>query len=543
MKYDAIVIGGGHNGLVAACYLAMNGMRVGVFEANNFLGGMASTPEIWEGYRVPIGAYVLSLFSEKIARELGLFERGLKLIPKEPGMTVFLEGKRVISMWSSKEKTVKEIARFSERDARAYEEWDKLWSMVGGLMEYLYSRPPIGLLEAVDISQRSLRLVKALGLEGKVEEAVRILLSPASRVLDEFFESEETKALLVEDALVGELIPPSAPASSLVMAHHYMGNITGVRGQWAYVTGGMGALAEILAKRCAELGIDIHLGKRVDEIVVKNGRAVGVRVGGELVESKWIISTADVRKTLLELAGEHIDKALARRLRGLRSCGASGKIVIATKDLPRLKREYESYASQIFSSSAVVMESVEYAERAYRDAVERGFSERPWLSINTQSYLDASVAPEGRHLLSVFAQYVSCKERSGWSEEAKMRLWESVREVLLERFEAIEPERLLVLTPKDYEEMFGAPGGHIFHISMSLDQLWINRPLPELASYRTPIEGLYLGGASAHPGGGVTGLPGYLSAMAVLENAGIVKRKRVSLTDMLVERLKARLRL
>lgn len=543
MRYDAIVIGGGHNGLVAACYLAMSGMKVGLFEANDFLGGMAASPEIWNGYKVPIGAYVLSLFNRRIAEELGLFERGLRLIPKEPGMTVFLEGKRIISLWSDVEKTSKEISRFSERDARAYVQWNRLWSIIGGLLEYAYENPPIGLQEILEMSSRSLRLAKVVGLEGKIEEAIRVLLSPASRLLDEFFESEEVKALLVEDALVGELMPPSAPGSSIIMAHHYMGNITGVRGQWAYVAGGMGALIDVLARRCAELGVEIHTGKRVTEIVVRNGSVIGIKLGERLVEGNRVISTVDVRKTLLELAGEHIDESLARKLRSLSSCGASAKAIIATRGLPRLREEYREHASKIFSSSAIVMESVEYAERAYRDAVAKGYSERPWISINTQSYLDASVAPEGRHLLSIFAQYASCEERSGWSEESKAKLWESIRDVLLDRFESFEPERVLVLTPKDYENMYNVPGGHIFHLSMTIDQLWINRPLPEISEYRTPIKGLYLGGASAHPGGGVTGMPGYLSAMAVLEDAGLVRRRRASLTDMLLQKLKSRLRL
>ena len=544
MGYDAVVIGGGHNGLVAACSLALRGLRVAVFEQGRYIGGMASSPELWPGFRVPVGAYVLSLFKKSVGEELGVLGR-LKLIPKDPGMTVLLGGGRVLSTWSNVDKTVGEIRRFSELDARAYIEWDSMWSAVTEVLDVAYTSPPLDMWELLDTAGRLLKLAR-LRYGAFLEDLTWIPLAPASRLLDEFFESDEVKALLVEDAVVGELLAPSSPGSALTLAHHYMGDITGVRGQWAYVAGGIGRLSEVLAERCGELGVEVHLGSRVEEIVVRDGVARGVRVNGRLYEARFILSSLDARVTLLELLPEDaVDKRLRRRLKSLKSPGASSKAILAVRELPRPRGGYAGYADRIYRSSTLTIPDVEYVERAYRDAITRGYSVEPWISINTQSYLDPSVAPEGWHLISLFVQYTSYDSPRGWGEEPRRELLENIYNVLDNYFEDIKGrvERILLLTPKDYEEMFGAPGGHIFHLNMTPDRLWINRPLPELSKYRTPVKNLYLCGSSTHPGGGVTGLPGYLAARTLLEDIGLVKRRRQNPISILVERLRKKLRI
>jgi phytoene dehydrogenase-like protein len=544
MGYDAVVIGGGHNGLVAACSLALRGLRVAVFEQGEYIGGMASSPELWPGFRVPVGAYVLSLFKKSVGEELGVLGR-LKLIPKDPGMTVLLGGGRVLSTWSNVDKTVGEIRRFSELDARAYIEWNRMWSAVTEVLDIAYSSPPLDMWELLDTAGRLLKLAR-LRYGAFLEDLTWIPLAPASRLLDEFFESDEVKALLVEDAVVGELLAPSSPGSALTLAHHYMGDITSVRGQWAYVAGGIGRLSEVLAERCGELGVEVHLGSRVEEIVVRDGVARGVKVNGRLYEARFILSSLDARVTLLELLPEDaVDKRLRRRLKSLRSPGASSKAILAVRGLPRPRGGYAEYADRIYRSSTLTIPDVEYVERAYRDAITRGYSVEPWVSINTQSYLDPSVAPEGWHLISLFVQYTSYDSPRGWGEEPRRELLENIYNVLDNYFEDVKGrvEKILLLTPKDYEEMFGAPGGHIFHLNMTPDRLWINRPLPELSKYRTPVKNLYLCGSSTHPGGGVTGLPGYLAARTLLEDIGLVKRRRQDPISILVERLKKKLRI
>jgi phytoene dehydrogenase-like protein len=531
-KYDAIVIGAGHNGLVAACTLAMKGLKVAVFERNNFLGGMASTPQIWPGFKVPIGAYVISLFRREIADELRLFEKGLRIIPKDPGMTVFLEGGKILSIWSDAEKTAKEIARFSERDSRQYLRWSRLWGFVGVVLDAIYMSKPMNIEDTVELLKRIIGIAKRGGEElmRYIDELSWIMFAPASRVLDEYFESEEVKAALIEDAIVGEMISPSTPGSSLVMAHHYMGNITGVRGQWGYVKGGMGALSEVLASRCSELGVDIYLGTEVERIIVsKAGFVKGVVAGGKRYDSWLVLSSADVRTTMLKLLDPEagIDEDLLKRLRNLRSLGASSKIVVAMRSLPKLSGKYSGYEDLVYRSSAITIPSLDYVERAYADALLEGMSRYPWISVNVQSYVDRSVAPEGWHVASLFIQYTSRKSPGGWGEEDREKLADRAFSVLDNYYDGFRraAEKTLMITPRDLEEMFQVPGGNIFHISMSPDQLWSNRPAKELSGYRTPVKGLYLCGSSMHPGGGVSGVPGYLCALEALADAGLARRR------------------
>jgi phytoene dehydrogenase-like protein len=531
-KYDAIVIGAGHNGLVAACTLAMKGLKVAVFERNNFLGGMASTPQIWPGFKVPIGAYVISLFRREIADELRLFEKGLRIIPKDPGMTVFLEGGKILSIWSDAEKTAREIARLSERDSKQYLKWSRLWSFVGAVLDAIYMSKPLNIEDTVELIRRILGIAKHGGEEllRYIEELSWIMVAPASKVLDEYFESEEVKAALVEDALVGEMISPSTPGSSLVLAHHYMGNITGVRGQWGYVEGGMGALSEVLAKRCSELGVDIYLGVEVERIIVsKAGFVKGVIAGGKQYDSWLVLSNADVRTTMLKLLdpGAGVDEDLLRRLRSLRSLGASSKIVVAMRSLPKLAGKYTGYEDLAYRSSAITIPSIEYVEKAYIDALSEGMSRCPWISVNVQNYVDRSVAPDGWHIASLFIQYTSRRSQGNWGVEDREKLVDRVFSVLDNYYEGFRRnvEKMLIITPRDIEEMFQVPGGNIFHISMIPDQLWSNRPDRELSEYRTPVKGLYLCGSSMHPGGGVSGVPGYLCALEALADAGIARRR------------------
>ncbi|MEM0439360.1 MAG: NAD(P)/FAD-dependent oxidoreductase [Sulfolobales archaeon] len=531
-KYDAIVIGAGHNGLVAACNLAMRGLRVAVFERNRFLGGMASSPELWPGFAVPIGAYVISLFRREIAEELGLFERGLRIIPKDPGMTVFLEGGKVLSIWSDPSKTAKEISRISERDAAQYARWSKFWGFVGALLDVIYMSKPLSLEDTLELAKKTVSIAKHGGEEISryVNDIPWIISAPASKILDEYFETEEVKAALVEDALVGEMISPSTPGSSIVMAHHYMGNITGNRGQWGYVEGGMGSLSKILAKRCSELGVEIHLGVEVERIVVSNaGWVRGVIAGGKFYESWMVLSSADVRTTMLKLLDPEapIDKDLIRRIKSLRSVGASSKIVVAMRNLPKLVDKYSGYEDLAYRSSAVTIPSIDYVEKAYSEALMEGMSRNPWVSVNVQSYLDRTVAPEGWHIASLFVQYTSRKSPGNWGEEDREKLVERVFTVLENYYSGFRKnaEKIMIITPRDIEEMFQTPGGNIFHISMSPDQLWSNRPDRELSNYRTPVKGLYLCGADTHPGGGVSGVPGYLCSTEALIDAGIVRKK------------------
>jgi phytoene dehydrogenase-like protein len=508
--------------------MASKGLRVAVFESRSHVGGMAASPEVWPGFRVPIGAYVISLFKRRLARRLGLTSR-IRLYPKEPSMTVLLEGGRHVRVWSDAGRTSKELRAFSERDSRAYMEWARYWEGVARLLDVLYENPPLDPLELADTVNR-VASIPVIGPRARqvASDLEWLFTAPASRVLSEYFEAEETRTALLEDALVGELASPSSPGTALVLAHHYMGDITGRRGQWAYVEGGMGSVSEALLDICMEHGVDVYLGRGVEEVVVKGDRVRGVVAGGKMYPARVVVSTVNVKTLFTQLLGDNhaVDKGLERSVRALTTVGASAKLVIARRGLPRLRRELAGLGEDPYRSSLIVMRSTRYVEEAYASALATGISENPWVSVNIQSFLDPTVAPPGYHVISVFSQYVDSRKRS-WVREDEEELAGNISSVLGEVFE--DPQggeaKTLVVTPRYLEEAFGSPGGNIFHVNMTPDQVYHKRPLRELSRYRTPVKGLYISGASTHPGGGVTGLPGELAARAVLEDLGVLKRR------------------
>lgn len=539
-RYDAVIIGGGHNGLVASIVLARRGLRVAVLESRESVGGLASDVVI-AGCRAPLGAYVLSLFKRRLMRELGL-EGSLGLAPKEPGMTVILESGGAVRVWSSAERTSREFSRFSRLDGERYLEWSSFWARATAILDLLYSSRPASPAELAE----DLRRVSGVPFIGErarrlVEDVIWAMAAPASRMLDEYFESWEVKTALVEDALIGDLVSPRTPGTALIMAHHYMGDATGVRGQWAYVRGGMGRLSEELARIARGLGVDVVLSTPVEEVVVRGGRVAGVRAGGRLFEASIVLSTVNVKKLLLELVDPGlIDRGLRRRVESLSSEGVSAKLLVVRRGLPRLRGEYRGLEDSIYGSSTIVAMSMEYVERAYADALSRGASREPWLSINVPSYLDPTIAPEGLHVISIYAQYFRRWGRE-WDVDDRVELYEAIRTAAGEVFEGLEEgvKGSLLMTPRDYEEGFGNPGGNIFHLSMTPDQVYYNRPLPQLSGYKTPIEGLYISGASTHPGGGVSGIPGYLASTRILVDLGLARERRVSLAEALKSLLRS----
>lgn len=525
-EFDVVVVGGGHNGLTAAVRLAQEGLRVAVVEARGALGGLAASFEPWPGFRAPLGAYVLGLYPRWLMERLGVWGR-VRLLRREPGMTVLLGGGRAVRVYGDAGKTAKELGRFSERDARAYLEWDRLWRVAAPLLWELYSTPPLSLPEVIEALGR----VRSLPLVGErvlrlAEDLALALTAPAGRLLSEFFESEEARAALVEDALVGELVSPWTPGTGIVLAHHYLGASTGRPGEWVHVVGGVQSLVDALAERLRELGGAIITGDPVVEIAARGGEAVGVRTSsGRLLGARRGVVLAVNIKLAPRLLGDAIPERDARRIEALESRGASAKLLLATRLLPPTPRGApRGVALDALRSSCIVMPSLDYAEKALGDALLGGYSREPWLSVNVQTVLDPGLAPEGWHLTSVFAQYAVGGHR--WGPEEREGMEQAIREVMDEFFEVDWREaRTLLITPRDYESIAG-PGGHIFHLSMQPSQLYAWRPLPEASRHRLPWLGkLYHGSASAHPGGGVTGLPGLLAAEALLEDQGVIKRR------------------
>jgi|ECHnycMinimDraft_1075156.scaffolds.fasta_scaffold00274_14 Phytoene dehydrogenase and related proteins len=515
--FDAIIVGAGHNGLTCACYLAKAGFKVAVFERREIAGGACVSEEIWPGYKLSTGAYVLSLYKEKFIDELNLRKYGFEVYNKDPSLFVPFENNKYIFIWNDSRKTKKEISKFSKKDAEAYDKWNEMWSNFIDIINILALRPPISIFDA----EEALEILEEIGKridkdKFSLEDFQRILLSDAKSLLDEYFESEELKAALSEDAIVGSCITPSMQGSAYVLAHHLMGEVNGIKGSWGYVKGGMGGLTCALEKCAKDLGVTIFYSTPVKKIVVKEGKAVGIETyDNKFYESKIVVSNADVKTTFLKLIDEDVQpKEIVRKIRNLKSRGISFKIAGIIEELPNYLNMGKKLQHQ-HVASALILPSIEYVEKAFRDFLDKKPSKEPFVSINIQTSLDPSVSIDGKHVFSLFVQYAPYEyDWENKKEDFENTIFEKIREYAPN----FVPFKYISLSPKDLEERFGLPNGQIFQIDMSLDQLYNLRPLKELSRYSTHIQNLYLCSSSTHPGGGVSGIPGYNAAMKILKD-------------------------
>lgn len=515
--FDVIIIGAGHNGLTCACYLAKAGLKVAIFERRGIVGGACVSEEIWPGYKLSTGAYVLSLYKEKFINELNLRKYGFEVYNKDPSLFVPFKRNKYIFIWNDLKKTKKEIAKFSKKDAEAYEKWNEMWSKFVDIINVLAMRAPVSIFDAEEVLEVLEEINKKIDKDKfDVEDFQRIMLSDAKSLLDEYFESEELKAALSEDAIVGSQITPSMQGSAYVLAHHLMGEVNGIKGSWGYVKGGMGGLTQALEKCAKDLGVTLFYSTPVKKIIVKNGKAVGVETyDNKVYQSKIVVSNVDVKTTFLKLVDEDSQPSeLIKRIRNIKTRGVAFKIAGIIEELPNYLEMGKNLQPQ-HVASALILPSIEYLERAYRDFLDKRPSREPFISINIQTSLDPSVSVDGKHVFSLFVQYAPYEfDWKNKKEEFEETVFEKIKEYA-PNFKAL---KYLSLSPKDLEERFALPNGQIFQIDMTLDQLYNLRPLKELSKYSTHIQNLYLCGSSTHPGGGVSGIPGYNAAMKILKD-------------------------
>jgi phytoene dehydrogenase-like protein len=508
---DVIIIGAGHNGLVAANYLGKAGLRVIVAERADRVGGACVTDEIAPGFRVSAAAYVSGLFRPQIIEELELRKFGLRQVAFDPqGFCPFPDGRHLL-LWYDGKRTAKEIAKFSKKDAVAYPKYEAMWAEVYDLVEPMLLAPPVPIADLVSL------------LRGPEAEDLlrRLLFYSAEELLDEYFESDEVKAALANQSVIGHFSGPSAPGTAFTLAHNLLGNLEGKVGAWGFVVGGMGALPEALAAAARSRGVEILLGSPVERIFVTSGRASGVRFsGGRTIEAKAIVSTADPKRTFLQLMEpDSLPPEFLHAVQHIRMHGAAMKVNCALSALPRWSARPQTPGPH-HAGSTYIGPSIDYVEDAFQDAKYGLPSEHPWLEVVTQSALDPSVAPPGKHTLSIYVQYSPYHLASGSWDERKEAYGDRVIETLAEYAPNV-PEAILardVITPLDLERRFGLTEAHQSHGEMGPDQFFSFRPVPGWANYRMPVKGLYLCGAGAHPGGGVSGAPGYNGAHAVLED-------------------------
>jgi phytoene dehydrogenase-like protein len=533
--YDAIIIGGGHNGLVAAAYLAKAGRKVCVLERRHVLGGCATTEELWPGYKVSTAAYVISLFQTTIIQELALKEYGLRILPRSPSSFTPLPDGRSLLMGPDAALNQREIGKFSMRDAAAYPRYEALLERVAATLEPVLSEAApdplplpsgwrhIGIGKKIRDGKKVLSLLSAVkGLGADLPEAVELLTGAARPILERWFESEALRATLATDAIIGAFAPPSAPGSAYVLLHHVMGEAGGARGVWGYVQGGMGGLANALEKACVDLGVEIRREAPVHAIHTdKHGTCgVGLEDGSQLA-SRVVASSVDAHLTFEKMLDPQVlpaefKEAVAR----IDYSSASAKINLALSEPPKFTCVPGDGVGPHHHGTMHVGPSLDYLERAYDDAKYGKPSENPILECTMATSVDSSIAPPGKHILSIFVQYAPYKLASGNWDDIKESFADRCIEVLAEYAPNIPNaiEHRQVLSPLDLERTFGITGGNIMQGAMPMHQLYCFRPVAGWADHRTPVPGLYLCGAASHPGGGVMGACGRNAAREILRD-------------------------
>ena len=521
-RYDAIIVGGGHNGLVCAAYLARAGLDVLVLERRPVLGGASVTEELFPGYRVSTAAYLLSLLQPKIVDDLELRRFGYHVMPKDPPyFSPRLDGKAFF-MWRDMERTLAEIARLSPRDAERYPEYEAMLDRVTAFVEPLLLRAPRepgrraeDPLDPIRAAARSAGLPRR-----ELTEVVRIFTQSAAELLDDWFESEPLKAALVTDGVIGANAGPLTPGTAYVLLHHQMGRAAGPRGLWGFVRGGMGAVSLAIAGAAQAAGAEIRTDAPVARVLARNGSAYGVALeNGDELHARVVVSNADPKRTFLRLVEPGaLPPDFVAEIERYRCEGASFKLNLAVGELPSWVACPGTALGPRHMGTAHVAPSVAYVERAWDDAKYGRPSRDPLIEIGIPTAYDPDLAPPGKHLLSLFVQYAPYRLAEGSWDDERERFADRIVELLGEYAPNLPAaiEHRFALSPVDLEARFGLTGGHIFHGELSLGQLFANRPLPGWSGYRTPLRNLYLCGSGTHPGGGVMGASGHNAAQTVL---------------------------
>jgi phytoene dehydrogenase-like protein len=522
--YDVIIIGGGHNGLVSAAYLARAGRRVLVLERRHVLGGAAVTEEIFPGFKFSVCSYVVSLLRPEIIRELDLPTHGLEILPLDGTFTPMPDGNY---LWRVNDhaRTRREIARHSKLDAEAYDEYGKAMVDMGRFVKPILnmtppdptSLDPRGLMDLLWLGRR----FQALSDDDKYNQ-IQLMTMSAVDFLDQWFETDVLKATMSASGIIGTFLGVRSPGTAYVLLHHYMGEIDGAFRSWGLSRGGTGAISESIASAARQAGAEVRTETAVSKIIVRNGGAVGVALdNGDYLTSDVVASSADPHQTFLRMVGtEHLPDEFVSEIRRYKFRGSSGKVNIALDGLPDFKSL--PGAGPHLRGAISISPSVNYMERAYDDAKYGRYSRRPYIDIVIPSLTDPSVAPPGKHVMSCFVQYAPYHLKEGTWDDQREAFGDTVVNTIAEYAPNIRDLILhrQVLTPLDLEREWGLTEGNIFQGELTLEQLFFLRPAPGWAQYRTPIKNLFMCGSATHPGGGIMGAPGRNAAKRILKEVG-----------------------
>ncbi len=533
--YDAVVVGGGHNGLVCACYLARGGLKTLVLERRGIVGGAAVTEEFYPGFRNSTASYTVSLLHPKVIRDLHLAEHGLRIVERPLANFLPLPDGNYLKVGPDTASTQREFARFSKRDAERLPAYEAMLERAAGaLRELALATPPaIGagmpaMFQAAREGRKLWKLPRAVQ-----RDLLTLFTRSAAEFLDGWFESEPVKAVFGFDSIVGHYASPYTPGSAYVLLHHVFGEVNGKHGAWGHAIGGMGAITQAMAREAERLGVEIRINAPVVEVVVANAARAGKVTGvvlesGERIMARRVVSNLHPKLLFEKLvAPEHLDADFRARIAQYKSGSGTLRMNVALSELP----DFASLpgAGPHLGAGIIMAPSLAYMDRAFADAQRDGFSHEPVVEMVIPSTLDDSLAPPGKHVASLFCQHFASRLASGrsWDDER-----EAAADTVIETVNRHAPNfrqsilGRMVLTPLDLERRFGLVGGDIFHGALTLDQLGPARPVLGHGDYRAPIKGLYMCGSGTHPGGGVTGLPGHNAAREILKEATWWRRKK-----------------
>jgi phytoene dehydrogenase-like protein len=521
-RYDAIVIGGGHNGLVHAAYLAHAGKKVLVLERRPRVGGAAVTEEVFPGFKFSMFSYVVSLLRPEIIRDLDLPRHGLHILPLESTLTP-MENGDYLAAWGDHDETRRELCRHSPLDAEAYDEYGQLMHhMAHAVKPILGMVPP----DPTSLNPRDLLALLRLGRHfrglggggARFHALVKLMTMSSADLLDEWFETDVLKATKAASGIIGTFLGPRSPGTAYVLLHHYMGELDGVFRAWGFAKGGTGSVSEAIAAAARGFGAEIRCDATVARVLVKGGRATGVALeNGDEISGRVVVSSLDPRRTFLQLLdGNELPADLVADIRRFKFRGSSGKVNLALDALPSFT--CMPGVGRHHRGAVSISPSVDYVERAYDDAKYGEFSRRPYMDIVFPSVIDPGMAPPGKHVMSIFVQYAPYQVNGGWTDAKREAFGDAVVNTVEEfapGFKSLILHRQ-VLTPADIERITGLSEGNIFAGELALHQLFFLRPAPGWANFRTPVRGFYQCGSGTHPGGGIMGASGRLAALAVL---------------------------